>query len=92
LSLKLQKHTTGFQVDKVRKFDNALGSDYFVDEAEDGKMAVNLKTKGSLKLVTNNAARVITSSRRLRAEGGLVQSFINRAKLHLGRTREYIKG
>jgi glycosyltransferase involved in cell wall biosynthesis len=80
----------GFEVTEVRKFDNALGSEYFVDEAEDGRMAVNLKKKGKLKLVTHPAARVFTSSRRLMAEGGILQSFTNRAKLHTNRMSEYV--
>ncbi|TZF84756.1 glycosyltransferase family 2 protein [Pedobacter sp. BS3] len=84
--------TGGFEVTDVRKFDNALGSDYFVDEAEDGRMAINLKKKGRLKLVTNYKARVFTSSRRLKAEGGLVKSFINRFKLHTRRLSEYVNG
>ncbi|BAV10234.1 Glycosyl transferase family 2 [Filimonas lacunae] len=84
--------TGGFNVKNVRKFDNAAGSDYFVDEAEDGRMALNLKTKGVLKLVTHPRAVVFTSSRRLKAEGGLVQSFVNRFKVHASRIGEYING
>ena len=84
--------TGGFEVTQVRKFDNALNSDYFVDEAEDGRMALNLQKKGSLKLVTDKRATVFTSSRRLTAEGGLMQSFINRFKLHSGRMKEYVTG
>lgn len=80
----------GFEVTEVRKFDNALGSEYFVDEAEDGRMAVNLKKKGKLKLVTHPAARVFTSSRRLMAEGGILKSFTNRAKLHTTKMSEYV--
>ncbi|PST83375.1 glycosyl transferase family 2 [Pedobacter yulinensis] len=89
---EVARRTTGFQVSQVRKFDNALGSDYFVDEAEDGKMAVNLKTQGRLQLVTGDKTRAFTSSRRLIAEGGIVQSFKNRLKLHLSRVSEYVKG
>lgn len=86
------RETGGFQVNEVRKFDNALGSDYFVDEAEDGRMALNLQKMGRLKLITHPEARVITSSRRLVAEGGLVQSFLNRFKLHTARMAEYLNG
>lgn len=86
------RSTGGFNVKNHRKFDNAAGSEYFVDEAEDGRMALNLKTKGVLKLVSTPKAVVFTSSRRLAAEGGLVQSFINRAKVHAGRIGEYING
>ena len=89
---EVAKTTTGFQVTQVRKFDNAMGSDYFVDEAEDGQMAVNLKTRGKLKLITDQKARAFTSSRRLKAEGGIIKSFTNRLKLHLGRLGEYTKG
>lgn len=84
--------TGGFKVTHVRKFDNKVGSEYFVDEAEDGRMALNLMKAGKLKLVTDARARVFTSSRRLRAEGGLLKSFTNRMKIHSGRFMEYITG
>ncbi len=86
------RSTGGFAVTKVRKFDNAKDSDYFVDEAEDGRMAINLKKKGKLKLITNKQARAYTSSRRLVSEGGIVKSFMNRLKLHLARLGEYAFG
>jgi glycosyltransferase involved in cell wall biosynthesis len=73
----------GFKVKEVRKFDNAHDSDYFVEESEDGRMAVNLMKTGRLQLVTNHKARVFTSSRRLAAEGGIYKSFKRRAQLHL---------
>lgn len=82
----------GFEVTDVRKFDNALGSEYFVDEAEDGRMAINLKKSGRLKLVKSNRARVFTSSRRLVAEGGIFKSFTNRLKTHTQRITEYLNG
>lgn len=82
----------GFEVTQTRMFDNARDSEYFVDEAEDGRMALNLKKTGWLKLVRKPEARVFTSSRRLTAEGGIVRSFINRFKLHSGRFKEYITG
>ncbi|MEO5909272.1 MAG: glycosyltransferase family A protein [Pelobium sp.] len=82
----------GFKVTEVRKFDNALGSEYFVDEAEDGRMAINLKKTGNLKLIKSNKARVFTSSRRLVAEGGLLISFTSRLKTHTQRLSEYVKG
>jgi glycosyltransferase involved in cell wall biosynthesis len=72
----------GFEVTAARKFNNLAGSDDFVDESEDGRMAVNLKKTGSLKLVTNTKARVFTSSRRLTSEGGIIQAFTKRLKLH----------
>jgi len=86
------KNNGGFEVTEARKFDNAAGSDYFVDEAEDGRMALNLKRVGHLVLVTNPRARVFTSARRLTSEGGLMRSFINRLKLHSNRMREYVSG
>ena len=82
----------GFKVTNVRKFDNALGSEYFVDEAEDGRMAINLKKTGTLKLVFSNKARVFTSSRRLVSEGGILISFTNRLKIHTQRISEYLIG
>ena len=89
---KVGRDNGGFVVDAVRKFDNALGSDSFVDESEDGRMAQNLKKTGHLKLVTDNKARVFTSSRRLISEGGIWQSFKSRIKLHAGRSVEYMLG
>ena len=80
--------TGGFIVAKARKFDNS--GDDFVDESEDGRMAVNLKTRGSLKLITNSDARAFTSSRRLLAEGGVFTSFFKRFNLHVRRIGEYV--
>jgi glycosyltransferase involved in cell wall biosynthesis len=82
----------GFIVKEVRKFHNELGSVDYVEEAEDGRMAVNLKKTGILKLVTDSKARVFTSSRRLAAEGGIVKSFKNRVQLHSNRMLEYFTG
>lgn len=84
--------TGGFEVSGVRKFDNARGSEYFVDEAEDGRMALNLQKKGKIKLITDERAKVFTSSRRLQAEGGIAKSFVNRFRLHTHRMKEYISG
>lgn len=86
------RSTDGFKVEGVRKFDNAAGSDYYIEEAEDGQMAIRLKTKGKLFMVTHPDARVFTSSRRLVAEGGIYQSFINRFKLNLSRMKEFLMG
>jgi glycosyltransferase involved in cell wall biosynthesis len=82
----------GFNVLQTRTFDNALGSDSFVEEAEDGRMAVNLKKTGVLRLVTNSKARVFTSARRINAEGGLLTSFKNRIFKHTGKLSEYFNG
>jgi glycosyltransferase involved in cell wall biosynthesis len=86
------RDTGGFKVSQVRMFDNAAGSDYFVDEAEDGTMAVNLKKKGRLKLVLNPAARVFTSPRRLMYDGGVWAAFKNRFLGHGSGLGEYITG
>jgi hypothetical protein len=86
------RSTGGFKVTKVRMYDNALGSEYYVEEAEDGRMAVNLKTVGKLKLITSSKARVYTSSRRLSAEGGMLNAFKSRIKLHTSRIAEYLAG
>lgn len=82
----------GFEVKQVRKFDNAIDSPDFVEESEDGRMAVNLKTRGSLKLITRSKARVFTSSRRLTSEGGVMSSFLRRLQLHVNRMNEYLAG
>lgn len=82
----------GFKVTNVRKFDNAIGSAYYVDESEDGRMAVNLLKTGKLKLVTSHKAIVFTSSRRLIAEGGILKAFKYRIKLHSTRLVEYLNG
>ncbi|OCX51585.1 glycosyl transferase family 2 [Mucilaginibacter sp. PPCGB 2223] len=86
------RDTGGFKVKQVRKFDNAAGSDYFVDEAEDGTMAVNLKKQGRLKLVLDHKARVFTSPRRLMYDGGVWAAFKNRFKGHGSGMGEYITG
>lgn len=75
----------GFIVVKSRKFDNATGSEYFVEESEDGRMALHLKKRGLLKLVANPKARVFTSPRRLLSDGGIFKAFIKRIKLQLKR-------
>lgn len=41
-------------------------------------------------MITDKEARVFTSSRRLQAEGGLLQSVKNLFILHGGRIKEYI--
>lgn len=80
----------GFKVENVRKFDNVFGSDDYVDESEDGRMAVNLMKSGELRLVIDKKARVFTSSRRLLAEGGILKAFNYRFKLHIKRLSEYL--
>lgn len=84
--------TGGFKVTGVRMFDNAAGSDYFVEEAEDGRMAVNLKKEGKLKLILNKNARAYTSPRRLMYDGGVWAAFKNRFKSHGSGLGEYVTG
>jgi glycosyltransferase involved in cell wall biosynthesis len=74
--------TGGFKVKGARKYAGIVGSDY-ENEAEDGRMALNLKTRGRLELVTNPKARVFTSPRRLLDDGSIWNAFINRVKLQL---------
>lgn len=83
------RNGSGFAVVRARKFDNARGEDY-VEESEDGRMAVSLMKQGKLKLVTDNNARVFTSSRRITSEGGLLKSFTDKARLHARRMTEYV--
>ncbi|WP_036602393.1 glycosyltransferase family 2 protein [Olivibacter sitiensis] len=89
---EVARRTEGFQVNEARMYDNALGSAYFVDEAEDGRMAMRLLEKGNLALVHNPRAKVFTSSRRLEAEGGLWNAFWHRFTAHTKKWKEYIKG
>jgi glycosyltransferase involved in cell wall biosynthesis len=82
----------GFKVENVRKFGNVLGSDDYVDESEDGRMAINLMKTGELYLIIDKKARVFTSARRLLAEGGILKAFKHRFKLHSKRLSEYLNG
>lgn len=81
--------TGGFKVAGNRVYANVIGSDY-ANEAEDGRMALNLKTKGSLYQVTDSKARVYTSSRRLMDDGSIGKAFWNRAKRQFGAFKEYV--
>jgi glycosyltransferase involved in cell wall biosynthesis len=82
LVTEIGRQTGGFKVKGARKYAGIVGSDY-ENEAEDGRMALNLKTRGRLELVTNPKARVFTSPRRLLDDGSIWNAFINRAKLQL---------
>ncbi len=84
--------TGGFKVNEVRMFDNAANSEHYTEVAEDGQMALNLKTAGKLKMVTNPGALVFTSPRRLLQDGSVSKAFWNRVKLHGGRMKEYFTG
>lgn len=86
------RHPNGFKVTQSRKFDNAAGSEYFVDESEDGRMALHLKKKGRLQLITHPKARVFTSPRRLLYDGSIFKAFKNRIILHSKAIAEYLTG
>ena len=86
------RDSNGFIVSAVRMFDNAADSPEFTLVAEDGQMALNLKTRGKLELVTASKARVFTSPRRLMYDGGIGKAFWNRVKLHAGNLKEYFTG
>ena len=81
--------TGGFKVSGSRVYANIVGSDY-ENEAEDGRMALNLKEAGKLKMVTDSKATVFTSPRRLMDDGGITQAFFNRAKRQLNGMRDYL--
>ncbi len=65
------------------------GSD-FQNEAEDGRMALNLKKAGALEQVTSSRATVFTSPRRLLDDGSISNAFFNRAKRQLQGMRDYL--
>lgn len=75
---KIGLQTGGFKVSGNRIYANIVGSDY-QNEAEDGRMALNLKTAGNLKMVVDPKARVFTSPRRLLDDGSIGKAFMNRA-------------
>ncbi len=81
-----------FDPNKVRKFDNARNSEYYVDESEDGRMAIHLMQHGKLKMITAAKARVYTSARKINDDGGVLPAFKNRFYLHLSRSHEYLFG
>lgn len=85
---KVGQETGGFNVVGDRKYNDVKGADY-QNDAEDGRMARNLKTRGSLCLVTNPKARVFTSSRRLMDDGSIWQAFLNRVKHQLRIFKEF---
>jgi glycosyltransferase involved in cell wall biosynthesis len=85
---QIGQETGGFNVVGDRKYNDVKGADY-QNDAEDGRMARNLKTRGSLSLVTNPKARVFTSSRRLMDDGSIWQAFLNRVKHQLKIFKEF---
>jgi len=76
------RETGGFQVKGARVYAGVKGSD-FRNEAEDGRMALNLQKKGRLQQVTHPEACVFTSSRRLMDDGSIAKAFFNRVKRSL---------
>jgi len=73
----------GFLISGSRKYDNIKGSD-FVNESEDGRMALNLMSFGRLHRVTSKKATVFTSPRRLMDDGSIWKAFMNRFRRQLG--------
>jgi len=88
LVTNIGRETGGFNVVGNRKYNDVVGSDY-ENDAEDGRMARNLMTRGKLELVTNPKARVFTSSRRLMDDGSIWNAFMNRIKRQLKIFREF---
>ncbi len=79
----------GFKVSGSRVYANIVGSDY-ENEAEDGRMALNLKKTGRLQHVTDSKATVFTSPRRLLDDGSITNAFFNRAKRQLNGMRDFL--
>ncbi len=77
--------TGGFRVSGNRVYAHVSGSD-FDNEAEDGRMALNLKKAGRLQWVTHPRARVFTSPRRLMDDGSVGKAFVKRLKRQFGLT------
>ena len=88
---EIGRTTGGFKVTGKKVFNNVSGSD-FMNEAEDGRMAVNLKKEGRLQMVTHSRARVFTSPRRLLDDGSIFKAFINRAQVQISGLKEYVLG
>lgn len=86
---EIGRSTGGFKVSGSRVYANIVGSDY-ENEAEDGRMALNLKKAGNLKMVTDSKATVFTSPRRLLDDGSITNAFFNRAKRQLNGMRDYL--
>lgn len=68
-----------FRIQGNRRYANIKGAD-FVNESEDGRMALNLMAFGRLHRVGSRKATVFTSSRRLMDDGSIAQAFLNRVK------------
>jgi hypothetical protein len=88
LVTEIGRTTGGFKVHTARTFNNEDN----VEESEDGRMAIRLKTKGNLKQVTDPKAIVFTSSRKLMQDGGISKAFMKRVIIHTKYMTEYITG
>ncbi|MCF0062462.1 glycosyltransferase family 2 protein [Dyadobacter chenwenxiniae] len=86
---EIGRSTGGFRVSGSRVYANIVGSD-FQNEAEDGRMALNLKKAGKLKMVADSRAKVFTSPRRLLDDGSITNAFLNRAKRQMKGMRDYL--
>lgn len=86
---EIGRTTGGFKVSGSRVYANIVGSD-FQNEAEDGRMALNLKSAGRLERVGSSKATVFTSPRRLLDDGSISRAFFNRAKRQFQGMREYL--
>jgi len=86
---EIGRTTGGFKVSGSRVYANIVGSDY-ENEAEDGRMALNLKKAGNLKMVGDSKATVFTSPRRLLDDGSIFNAFLNRAKRQFKGMRDYL--
>jgi glycosyltransferase involved in cell wall biosynthesis len=85
---ELGRAQKGFEVQQVRKFNNAIHSKDYTETSEDGTMALLLGRVGKLKMVTDPQARVFTSSRKLLEEGSIAKAFWSRMKKHTSRLPE----
>jgi len=83
--------TGGFNVQSSRVYAGVVGNDT-TNDAEDGRMARNLKTRGRLQLVTAPEARVFTSPRRLMDDGSIWNAFLKRTKRQVMILPEYFMG
>jgi glycosyltransferase involved in cell wall biosynthesis len=88
LVTEIGREAGGFHTTTARTFNNESN----VLEAEDGWMAIRLKTRGRLQLVTDPKALVFTSPRKLLQDGGIFQAFSNRLKGHTSNMAEYLTG
>lgn len=79
----------GFEVDQVRKFDNAEGSEDFTIVSEDGNMALKLSETGKLKFLTDKTVRVYTSARKVLVYGSISTMLFKKLKQHMVEVLKY---